>query len=68
MNNNQTMGQLFDQHEADLLAQHKATTPDQLAAEEQRRQAQRQHEAKHTAIETDTDRANPEDYPQEPKP
>lgn len=59
----QTMGELIDQFEAELIAKHKATTPEQRAAEEQRRQAQRQHEAKHTATETEADRANTDEYP-----
>jgi hypothetical protein len=61
----QTMGELIDQFEAELIAKDKATTPEQRAAEEQRRQAQRDHEAKHTAIETDEDRANTDEYPTE---
>jgi hypothetical protein len=61
----QTMGELIDQFEAELIAKDKATTPEQRAAEEQRRQAQREHEAKHTAIETDEERANLEEYPAE---
>jgi len=61
----QPMGALFDQYEAELIAKDKATTPEQRAAEEQRRQAQREHEAKHTAIETDADRANLDEYPTE---
>jgi len=61
----QTMGELIDQFEAELLAKDKATTPEQRAAEEQRRQAQRDHEAKHTATETEADRANTDEYPTE---
>jgi hypothetical protein len=61
----QTMGELFDQYEAELIAKDKATTPEQRAAEDQRRQAQRDHEAKHTATETEADRANPDEYPTE---
>jgi hypothetical protein len=61
----QPMGALFDQYEAELIAKDKATTPEQRAAEDQRRQAQRDHEAKHTAIETETDRADLEEYPAE---
>jgi hypothetical protein len=61
----QPMGELIDQHEAELLAQHKATTTEQRAAEDQRRQAQRDHEAKHTATETEADRANTDEYPTE---
>jgi hypothetical protein len=61
----QTMGELFDQYEAELIAKDKATTPEQRAAEDQRRQAQREHEAKHTAIETEADRADLDEYPEE---
>jgi hypothetical protein len=61
----QPMGELIDQYEAELIAKDKATTPEQRAAEEQRRQAQRDHEAKHTAIETDEERANLDEYPAE---
>jgi hypothetical protein len=60
------MGALFDQYEAELIAKDKATTPEQRAAEDQRRQAQRDHEAKHTATETEADRANTDEYPEEP--
>jgi hypothetical protein len=65
MNAPQPMGALFDQYEAELLAKDKATTPEQRAAESQRRQAQRDHEAKHTATETEADRANTDEYPTE---
>jgi len=65
MNAPQTMGELIDQFEAELIAKDKATTPEQRAAEEQRRQAQREHEAKHTAIETEADRADLDEYPTE---
>jgi hypothetical protein len=61
----QPMGELIDQYEAELIAKDKATTPEQRAAEEQRRQAQRDHEAKHTAIETDEERANLDEDPAE---
>ena len=61
----QPMGALFDQFEAELIAKDKATTPEQRAAEDQRRQAQREHEAKHTAIETEETRANTDEYPTE---
>jgi hypothetical protein len=63
----QPMGELFDQFEAELIAQDKAITPEQRAAENQRRQAQRDHEAKHTATETEADRANTDEYPEEPQ-
>jgi hypothetical protein len=61
----QPMGELFDQYEAELIAKDKATTPEQRAAEDQRRQAQRDHEAKHTPIETEADRADLDEYPTE---
>jgi hypothetical protein len=61
----QTMGELIDQLEAELIAQDKAITPEQRAAEDQRRQAQRDHEAKHTATESEADRANTDEYPTE---
>ena len=38
-------------------------TPEQFAAEEQRRQIHREYEATRTAIETDEDRANTDEYP-----
>jgi hypothetical protein len=59
------MGKMFDEVEAELLKQFKTLTPEQLAAEEQRRQVQRDYEAKHTAIETDEDLADTEEYPVE---
>jgi hypothetical protein len=65
MTTHQTMGDLIDQFEAELIAKDKATTPEQRAAEDQRRQAQREHEAKHTAIETNETRANTDEYPTE---
>jgi hypothetical protein len=65
MTETQLMGDLIDQFEAELIAKDKATTPEQRAAEEQRRQAQREHEAKHTPIETDEDRADLDEYPQD---
>jgi hypothetical protein len=57
------MGNIFDEVEAELLAKHKAITPEQFAAEEQRRKAVSEYDAKHTAIETDEDRANTDNYP-----
>lgn len=62
MNN---MGKLFDEVEAELLRQFKSITPEQLEKDERLRQAKRDYEALHTAIETDEDRADPEKYPQE---
>lgn len=60
-----TMGNLFDQLEADLLKQFKDTTPKQLEIEEHRRKLQRQYEASITSVETDEDRADKEEYPDE---
>jgi hypothetical protein len=48
MNN---MGSLMDQVQAELLKQWEATTADQRAEEERKRQIQRDWEAKHTAFE-----------------
>ena len=62
MNN---MGNIFDEVEAELMKKFKAITPEQLAEEERRRQIQRDWEAAHTAIETDEDRADLEEYPEE---
>jgi hypothetical protein len=59
---------LFDEMQADLLKQierHKAIPAEQLAEEERLRQIQRDWEAAHTAIETDEDRADKEEYPDE---
>jgi len=58
-----TMSNIFDEVEAELLAKHKAITPEQFAAEQQRRKVKAEYEAKHTAIETDEDRANTDEYP-----
>ena len=52
MNN---MGNLFNEVEAELIKQFKAITPEQRAEEERLRQIQRDWEAAHTAIETETD-------------
>ena len=62
MNN---IGNIFDEVEAELLRQFKSITPEQLEKDERLRQAKRDYEALHTAIETDEDRADPEKYPQE---
>ena len=59
------MGDLMNQMEAELLKQFKAIDPVQLVEEERQRQKQREYEAKHTAIETDADRANSDEYPDE---
>jgi hypothetical protein len=60
MNN---MGSLMDQVQAELYKQFKATTADQRAEEERQRQIQRDWEAKHTATETEEDRNDPDEYP-----
>lgn len=58
-----SMSNLFDEVEAELLKQFKAITPEQRAEEERRRQIQRDWEAAHTAIETDEDWADKDEYP-----
>jgi hypothetical protein len=65
MNEKQALGPLFDQYDAELLAKHKAITPEQFQAEEQRRKVKAEYEARHTPIETDEDRANLDEYPQD---
>jgi hypothetical protein len=60
-----TMGNLFDEVEAELLKQFKSITPEQLAEEERIRKAKSEYEAQHTAIETDEDRANLDEYPED---
>lgn len=56
---------MFDEFEAELLKQFKAITPEEKAEEERRRQIQREWDAKHTAIESDDDRADTDEYPVE---
>lgn len=59
---------LFDEMQADLLkqvARYKAIPAEQHAEEERRRQIQRDWEAAHTAIETDEDRADTDEYPED---
>ena len=58
-----TMGNIFDEVEAELLKQFKDLTPKQLEIEEHRRKLQRQYEASITPIETDEDRADKDEYP-----
>ena len=60
-----SIGSLMDELEADLLRKFKEITPEQLAADEQKRKAKSEYEALHTAIETDEDRANKDEYPNE---
>jgi len=60
-----SIGSLMDELEADLLRKFKEITPEQLAADEQKRKAKSEYEALHTAIETDEDRANKDEYPDE---
>jgi len=60
-----SMGDLMDDFEADLTRRFKEITPEQLAEEERRRKVRRDYEALHTPIETDEDRANKDEYPDE---
>ena len=59
------MGDLMNEMEAELRKQFKAITPEQRAEEERQRQIQRDWDAAHTAVETDEDRANEDEYPVE---
>ena len=63
-----TMENLFDEVEADLLKQYKSLSPEQLAEEERVRKVKRDYEALHTPIETDEDRANLDEYPEDEDP
>jgi hypothetical protein len=60
-----TMDKLFAEVEADLLNQFKSLTPKQLEIEEHQRKLQREYEAARTPIETDEDRADTDEYPEE---
>lgn len=57
------MGKLFDEVEAELLKQFKAITPEQLEKDERLRKAKSDYEALHTAIETEEDRNDKYEYP-----
>ena len=59
------MGNLLDEHDAQLIKVARAITPEQRAEEERLRKLKFEHEALHTAFETDADRADPEKYPVE---
>jgi hypothetical protein len=63
MNN---MSNLMEQMEAEMFKQFRTMTPEQRAEEERQRQIQRDWEAKHTAIETEEDRNDPDEYPDDP--
>jgi len=56
---------MFDDYEAELLKKFQAITPEQLAEEERRRKVKRDYEALHTPIETDEDRDDEDEYPEE---
>lgn len=60
-----TMGNIFDEVEAELLKQFKSVTPKQMEIEEHRRKLQREYEASIMSVETDADRANTDEYPEE---
>jgi hypothetical protein len=56
---------IFDDYEVELLKQYKAITPEQHAEEVLKRKAHREYEALRTAIETDEDRADTDEYPED---
>ena len=60
-----TMDKLFTELEAELTAQFNSITPEQHAEEERRRAIQREWEAAHTAIKTEEDLADTDEYPEE---
>ena len=61
-----SMGNLMEQMEAEMFKQFCTMTPEQRAEEERQRQIQRDWEAKHTAIETEEDRNDSTEYPDDP--
>ena len=58
-----SMGNLMEQMEAEMFKQFRTMTPEQRAEEERQRQIQRDWEAKHTAVETEEDRNDKYEYP-----
>lgn len=61
---NNSMGNLFENLESELIKEARAVTSEQLAEEERRRKVKREYEAQHMAIETDEDRADLDEYPE----
>ena len=57
------MNNLFNEVEAELLKQFKAITPEQFEKDERLRKAKSDYEALHTPIETEEDRNDPDEYP-----
>jgi len=57
------MGNLMEQMEAEMFKQFRTMTPEQRAEEERQRQIQRDWEAKHMATETEEDRNDRHEYP-----
>ena len=60
-----TMGNLFDQHELELIKAFKSITPEQLAKEELLRKIKSDYEALHTRIETDAEKSDKDEYPED---
>ena len=60
-----TMDKLFAELEADLLVKFQSLTPKQMEIEEHRRKLQREYESSIQNIETDEDRADTDEYPEE---
>jgi hypothetical protein len=56
---------MFDEELLKQVARYKAIPAEQHAEEERLRQIQRDWEAAHTAIETDEDRADTDEYPED---
>jgi hypothetical protein len=59
------MGKLFDEVELELLKEFKSLTPGQLEEEENRKKIKRAYEELHTPIETDEERADTYEYPED---
>jgi len=60
-----SMGNLFEGLESELLKEARSMTPEQRAEEDRLKKIKWDYEALHTAFETDEDRADPERYPPE---
>jgi len=59
-----SMGNLFEGLEIELLKDARSVTPEQRLQENIARKIQKDYEALHTAVETDDDRANLDEYPE----
>ena len=59
-----SMGNLFENLESELIKEARAVTPEQQAEEDRLKKIKWDYEALHTAFETDEDRADLNEYPE----